>query len=67
MPREAAAVSAQVLCTPYSHTSVYSATVRSHRRKMHVCNLPPALLAELPGSFTSYCGITGGGVGGGCG
>ena len=26
---------------------------------MFSCNLPPALLAEWPGSFTSYCGNTG--------
>ena len=23
------------------------------------CNMPPALLAEWPGSFTCYCGDTG--------
>ena len=26
---------------------------------MFNCNLPPALLAERPGSFTCYCGNTG--------
>ena len=29
---------------------------------MFSCNLPPALLAEWPGSFTCYCGNTGGGM-----
>ena len=32
-----------------------------------ICNLPPALLAEWPGSFMCYCGNTRGGGGGGGG
>ena len=35
---------------------------KSHIRKVYACfscNLPPALLAEWPGSFTCYCGNTG--------
>ena len=43
--------------------------MQSHKHKVHVClvatacmfscNLPPALLAEWPGSYTCYCGNTG--------
>ena len=37
VPREAAAVSAQVLWTPYSHAPVYSVFIQSHIRRVHVC------------------------------
>ena len=63
MPRETAAISAQVLCTPFNHASVYSVTsskARTYGACVFSCNLPPALLAaEWPGSFTQYCGNAG--------
>ena len=47
------------------HTTVHELTV-SFRAEPHKqgacvfsCNLPPALLAEYPGSFPCYCGNTG--------
>ena len=49
---EAAAVSTQVLCTPFTHTPVYSVTsfkdtlVGCVCVYLDVCNLPLALLAE---------------------
>ena len=59
MPHETAAVLAQVLCTPYNHAPC--CFMQSHIRKVYAfsCNLPPALLAEWPGSFTCYCGNMG--------
>ena len=36
VPRETAAVSAHVLCTPYNHAPVYSVTIRSHMRRVYV-------------------------------
>ena len=45
------------MCTPYNHAlvtaSLYS---KPHTKGVCVfnCNLPPALLAEWPGSFTFY-------------
>ena len=61
MSRETAAVSAHVLCTPV-HTTTCRFTVPLHSKScIYVgcmcfsCNLPPAPLPELPGSFTSYC------------
>ena len=57
VPNETAAVSAQVLCTPYNHAPCHF--LQSHIRKVFSCNLPPALLAEWPGSFTCYCGNKG--------
>ena len=69
MPRETAAVSAQVLCTPYNHAPVYSVTAFNviyvgcmYVRQgacMFGCNLPHARLAKRPGYFTCYCGNTG--------
>ena len=56
---ETAAVSAQVLCTPYNHAPCHF--MQSHIRNgvcVFSCNLPPALLAEWPESFTCYCGNT---------
>ena len=51
--------SRRVLCTPYNHAPCHF--MQSHIRKVYAClaNLPPALLAEWPGSFTCYCGNTG--------
>ena len=47
---------------PYNHAPVYSVTSfkATYARFACVfsCNLPPALLAEWPGSFTCYCGNT---------
>ena len=57
VPRETATVSAQVLCTPYKHAPCHF--MQSHKGKVFSCNLPPALLADWPGSFTCYCGNTG--------
>ena len=36
-PRETAATSAHVLCTPYNVAPVYSVTIRNHIRRMLVC------------------------------
>ena len=49
VPHETAAVSVQVLCTPYNHVSCHF--MQSHIRKVYAfsCNLPPALLAEWLG------------------
>ena len=60
MPHEtAAAVSAQVLCTPYKHAPCHF--MQSHIRKVYACLAVtfPALLAEWPGLFTCYYGNTG--------
>ena len=57
---ETAAISAQILCTQYNHAPCHF--MQSHIRNgvcMFSCNLPPALLAEWPGSFTCYCGNMG--------
>ena len=61
VPHETAAVSAQVLCTPYNHAPCHF--MQSHICNgvcVFSCNLPPALLAEWPGSFMCYCGNRGG-------
>ena len=52
-----AAVSTQVLCTPYNHAPCRVTSCRTtYVRCMRIsCNLPPALLAEWLGSFTCYC------------
>ena len=52
MPHETAAISAQVLCTPYNHAPCHF--MQSHIRKVYAClavtcHLPPALLTEWPG------------------
>ena len=55
VPHETAAVSVQVLCTPYNHAPWHF--MQSHIRKVYACfccNLPPALLAEWLESFTCY-------------
>ena len=45
--------SRRVLCTSYNHATSCKTTYVCVFR----CNLPPALLAEWPGSFTCCCGI----------
>ena len=60
VPHETAAVLAQILCTPYNHAPCHF--MQSHILNsvcVFSCNLPPALLAEWPGSFTCYCSNTG--------
>ena len=56
-PHETFAVSAQVLCTPC--TMPLHAKPHTYGVCVFSCNLPPARLAEWPGSFTCYCGNTG--------
>ena len=53
--------SRRVLCTPHNHAPCHvTSCVATHLRCMHVsCNLPPALLAQWPGSFMCCCGKTG--------
>ena len=48
VPHETAAISAQVLCTPYNHAPCHF--MQSHIR-VFSCNLPPAFLPEWPGYF----------------
>ena len=60
MPHETAAISAQVLCTPYNHAPCHF--MQSHIRKVCAClalTCHLRFLAEWPGSFTCYCGNTG--------
>ena len=60
VPHETVAVSAQILRTPYNHAPCHF--MQSHIRNgvcVFSCNLPPARLAEWPGSFTCCCGNTG--------
>ena len=61
--RETAAISAQVLCTPFNHAPVYSVTsfkaTQVSGACVFNCNLPAALLAEWSGSFTYYYGNMG--------
>ena len=59
VPHETAAVSAQVLCTPYNHAPCHF--MHSHIRKVYACLAVTCHLhlAEWPGSFTCYCGNTG--------
>ena len=63
MPRETAAVSARFVLTIKPCTRLQSHFMQSHRRvgcmRVYNCDLPPALLAEWPGSFTCYCSNTG--------
>ena len=63
VPRETAAASAQVLCTPYNNAPVYSVTIRSHIRRVHLhlpgCNPPLVFLAEWLAPLTCYCGNKG--------
>ena len=56
VPCESAAILAQVLCTPFNHAPVYSATsFKQSHIGVFICNLPSALLSEWPGSFVCYC------------
>ena len=55
VPRETAAVSARSVYTIQPCT-ISRHFMQSNIRNMFSCNLPPALLAEWPGSFTCYCG-----------
>ena len=58
-----------VKCCRFGASSVYTiqpcTRLHCHFIQSHIsvcvfsCNLPPALLAEWPGSFTCYCGNTG--------
>ena len=58
VPHETAAISAQVLCTPYNHAPCHF--MQSHIRKVYVSLAVTChLLAEWPGSFTCYCGNAG--------
>ena len=44
------------------HTTTHQFTMSLHSKPHEctfICNLPPALLEEWPGSFTGYCGNTG--------
>ena len=53
----------RILYTPYKHAPCHF--VKSHICKVHAsfgCNLPPALLAEWPGSFMCYCSNMGNGT-----
>ena len=60
VPHETAAVSVQILCTPYNHAPCHFMQSHIHNGVcVFGCNLAPALLAEWPGSFTCYCGNTG--------
>ena len=62
VPHENAAVLAHVLCTPHNHPSVSVSLYlkpNTQRAGGLSCNLPPALLAEWPGSFMHYCSNTG--------
>ena len=59
VPHETAAISAQVLCTPYNHAPC-------HFMQSHICKLYACLavtwdlhLAEWLGSFMCYCGTMG--------
>ena len=45
--------------TTMHHVTSCKATYVRCMRVLSSCNLPPALLAEWPGSFTCYCGNTG--------
>ena len=49
-----------ISCIPYKHAPVYSHFIKTYICSVYVfsCNLPPALWAEWPGSFTC-CGNTG--------
>ena len=60
VPHETAAVSAQVLCTPYNHAPC--TFMQSHIRKVYACLAVTCHLhfrQKWPGSFTCYCGNTG--------
>ena len=56
---ETTAISAHVLCTPYSPAPVCCVTlfeaIYTYGACVFSCNMLPALLAGWPGSFTCYC------------
>ena len=54
MPRETAAVSAQVMCTPFNHAPVYSVTSFKAVGRMHVC-LAATCLLHFWQSFSPPC------------
>ena len=56
VPHETAAISAQVLCTPYNHASCHF--MQSHIRKVYA-SLAVTCHLHWPGSFTCYCSNTG--------
>ena len=62
VPHETVAVLVHILCTPYNHAPVYSVNLwKPHMSGACVlsCNLPPAPLAEWPGSSSYSCGNRG--------
>ena len=59
VPYETAAVSARSVYTIQPCTMSLHAKPRASCTCVFSCNLPPALLAEWPGSFTCYRGNTG--------
>ena len=60
VPHETAAVSARSVYTIHPCTMSFHAKLHRWDACVFSCNLPPALLAEWPGSFTCYyCGNTG--------
>ena len=62
VPRETAAVSAHVLCTPYNHASLHSVILFKATYVLYDASVSssslPVLLAEWTRSFASYCGGT---------
>ena len=46
-------------CTTMHHVTSLHANPHTYGACVFSCNLPPALLAEWPGSFTCHCGNTG--------
>ena len=59
VPQESAAISARSVYTIQPCTVSLHAKPHTSGAYVFGCNLPPALLAEWPGSFTCYCGNTG--------
>ena len=59
VPHKTAAVPARSVYTIQPWSMSLHAKPRTSCPCMFSCNLPPALLAEWPGSFTCYCGNTG--------
>ena len=49
VPHETAAISVQVLCTPYNHAPCHF--MQSHINKVFSCNLPPALCGRMTRIF----------------
>ena len=59
VPYETAAILARSVYTILPCTMSLHKKSHTQDACMFSCNLPPALLAEWPGSFTCYCGNTG--------